>query len=105
MLTSGPSYELASLQTYGANVDQLKAEVGGTVKESDIEVALKSKKYKLVTVTHVDTSTGMSPCRFTDRALYGTDVGISRPVKYQGRGGRRSQSVSRYIGTCPSRNS
>ncbi|KAF8843897.1 PLP-dependent transferase [Paxillus ammoniavirescens] len=47
------------LQTYGAKVDQLKAEVGGTVKQSDIEVALKSKKYKLITVTHVDTSTGM----------------------------------------------
>jgi len=47
------------LQTYGAKVDQLKAEVGGTVKESDIEVALKSKKYKLITVTHVDTSTAV----------------------------------------------
>ncbi|KAF9221371.1 PLP-dependent transferase [Gyrodon lividus] len=47
------------LHTYGAKVDQLKAEVGGTVKESDIEVALKSKKYKLVTVTHVDTSTAV----------------------------------------------
>ncbi|KAF9245281.1 pyridoxal phosphate-dependent transferase [Melanogaster broomeanus] len=47
------------LQVYGANVDQLRAEVGGTVKESDIEVALKSKKYKLITVTHVDTSTAV----------------------------------------------
>ncbi|KIJ15900.1 hypothetical protein PAXINDRAFT_176387 [Paxillus involutus ATCC 200175] len=47
------------LQTYGVKVDQLKAEVGGTVKQSDIEVALKSKKYKLITATHVDTSTAV----------------------------------------------
>jgi len=47
------------LQTYGAKVDQIKAEVGGTVKESDVESALKSKKYKIITVTHVDTSTGI----------------------------------------------
>jgi alanine-glyoxylate transaminase/serine-glyoxylate transaminase/serine-pyruvate transaminase len=46
------------LQTYGANVDQVKAEIGGAVKEADIESALKAKKYKVVTVTHVDTSTG-----------------------------------------------
>jgi alanine-glyoxylate transaminase/serine-glyoxylate transaminase/serine-pyruvate transaminase len=48
----------SSLQTYGAKVDQVKAEIGGAVKESDIESALKAKKYKIVTVTHVDTSTG-----------------------------------------------
>jgi len=47
------------LRAYGANVDQLKAEVGGTVKQSDIEAALKQKKYKLITVTHVDTSTAV----------------------------------------------
>ncbi|KIM56501.1 hypothetical protein SCLCIDRAFT_132517, partial [Scleroderma citrinum Foug A] len=47
------------LQTYGAKVDQIKAEVGGTVKESDVESALKSKKYKIITVTHVDTSTAV----------------------------------------------
>lgn len=47
------------LQTYGANVDQVKAEVGDAVKESDVETALKSKKYKIVTVTHVDTSTAV----------------------------------------------
>ena len=48
----------SSLQTYGARVDQVKAEIGGAVKEADIENALRSKKYKIVTVTHVDTSTG-----------------------------------------------
>ncbi|KAI6149775.1 pyridoxal phosphate-dependent transferase [Pisolithus tinctorius] len=47
------------LQTYGANVDQVKAPIGDAVKESDVETALKSKKYKVVTVTHVDTSTGV----------------------------------------------
>ena len=52
-----------SLQAYGAKVNQLKSEIGGTVKLSDIEGALKQKKYKLITVTHVDTSTGAWPCR------------------------------------------
>ncbi|KDQ61594.1 hypothetical protein JAAARDRAFT_705023 [Jaapia argillacea MUCL 33604] len=44
---------------YGANVDQLKAEIGGVVSQADIEKALKSKKYKVITFTHVDTSTGV----------------------------------------------
>ncbi|KAG1907727.1 pyridoxal phosphate-dependent transferase [Suillus fuscotomentosus] len=48
------------LQTYGANVDQIKAEIGGAVKEADIESALQAKKYKVVTVTHVDTSTAIA---------------------------------------------
>jgi aspartate aminotransferase-like enzyme len=48
-----------SLQTYGAKVDQLKAAIGATVSQSEIETALKSKKYKILTFTHVDTSTGM----------------------------------------------
>jgi alanine-glyoxylate transaminase/serine-glyoxylate transaminase/serine-pyruvate transaminase len=47
------------LQAYGAKVNQLKSEIGGTVKLSDIEGALKQKKYKLITVTHVDTSTAV----------------------------------------------
>ena len=47
-----------SLRTYGAVVDELKAPFGGTVPLSEIEAALKSKKYKLITFTHVDTSTG-----------------------------------------------
>lgn len=48
-----------SLQTYGANVDQLKAEIGGVVGRTEIEQALRSKKYKVLTLTHVDTSTGV----------------------------------------------
>ncbi|KAI3600419.1 alanine-glyoxylate transaminase [Moniliophthora roreri] len=47
------------LTTYGANVDQIKAEVGAAVAIPEIEKALKAKKYKAVTFTHVDTSTGV----------------------------------------------
>jgi hypothetical protein len=52
------SYIISSLQTYGAKVDQIKAEIGAAVSQSDIEKALVSKKYKILTFTHVDTSTG-----------------------------------------------
>jgi len=42
------------------NVKQLKAPIGRAVALSDLEEELKSgKKYKIVTVTHVDTSTGL----------------------------------------------
>ncbi|KAI5863359.1 alanine--glyoxylate aminotransferase [Durotheca rogersii] len=47
------------LKIYGANVDLLKAPVGARPQLPEIEQALKSKKYKAVTVTHVDTSTGV----------------------------------------------
>lgn len=47
-----------SLQTYGAKVDQIRADFGTTASLVELEKALQSKKYKLVTVTHVDTSTG-----------------------------------------------
>ncbi|KAH9975896.1 PLP-dependent transferase [Lactifluus volemus] len=47
------------LQTYGAQVDQLCADFGRTVDIAQIEQALQSKKYKIVTITHVDTSTGV----------------------------------------------
>ncbi|KAI1766629.1 alanine--glyoxylate aminotransferase [Hypoxylon sp. FL1150] len=47
------------LKVYGANVDLLKAPVGSRPQLPEIEKALKSKKYKMVTVTHVDTSTGV----------------------------------------------
>lgn len=48
-----------SLKTYGAQIDMIKASLGGTVKIADVERALKSQKYKLITITHVDTSTGV----------------------------------------------
>ena len=50
---------LASLDTYGATVTQIKAPIGATVPLIDIEKALKEKKYKILTFTHVDTSTGI----------------------------------------------
>lgn len=48
----------SSLQTYGAKVNQLRAGIGAAVSQSEIEKALISKKYKVLTFTHVDTSTG-----------------------------------------------
>ncbi|KAF9564277.1 PLP-dependent transferase [Agrocybe pediades] len=47
------------LETYGANVTQLKAPLGGTVPFDTLEAALKEKTYKILTFTHVDTSTGV----------------------------------------------
>lgn len=48
------------LETYEVNVKQLKAPIGRAVALPELEKELKSgKKYKVVTVTHVDTSTGV----------------------------------------------
>lgn len=47
------------LEIYGANATQLKAPIGGRPSLSQIEEALKSTKYKIITITHVDTSTGV----------------------------------------------
>lgn len=47
------------LKRYGANVDILKAPLGDIVSVSDIEERLKAKNYKLLTFTHVDTSTAV----------------------------------------------
>ncbi|HCE54843.1 MAG TPA: alanine--glyoxylate aminotransferase family protein [Lutibacter sp.] len=44
---------------YGANVTMLASETGNVVSLVDIEKALSAKKYKLMTITHVDTSTGV----------------------------------------------
>ncbi|KAK3683489.1 pyridoxal phosphate-dependent transferase [Podospora appendiculata] len=44
---------------YGANVTELKAPVGSRPQLPEIEKALSEKKYKIITVTHVDTSTGV----------------------------------------------
>ncbi|KAF4594170.1 hypothetical protein EYR40_008973 [Pleurotus pulmonarius] len=54
----GDSFE-ECLTTYGANADQLKAEIGSAVSLSEVEKALQSKKYKILTFTHVDTSTAV----------------------------------------------
>lgn len=47
------------LQRYGAIVTLLQAEPGKTVEVSAIENALKEEKFKLMTFTHVDTSTAV----------------------------------------------
>lgn len=47
------------LETYGAKATQIKAPIGGRPQLPEIEEALKSKKFKAITVTHVDTSTGV----------------------------------------------
>lgn len=44
---------------YGAEVSQVKAPVGGRPEVEAVEAALKERSYKLMTVTHVDTSTGV----------------------------------------------
>ncbi|KAI7788854.1 hypothetical protein LA080_008746 [Diaporthe eres] len=46
-------------KVYGANVDQLKPAVGSRPQLPEIGTALKAKKYKVISVTHVDTSTGV----------------------------------------------
>lgn len=47
------------LTQYGANVTKLDGPVGGRPSFEEIEKALSQKKYKLITATHVDTSTGV----------------------------------------------
>ncbi|KAJ5432568.1 Serine-pyruvate aminotransferase/2-aminoethylphosphonate-pyruvate transaminase [Penicillium daleae] len=47
------------LTTYGAEVTHLRAPIGDRPAFEEIEAALKQKPYKLLTVTHVDTSTGV----------------------------------------------
>jgi alanine-glyoxylate transaminase/serine-glyoxylate transaminase/serine-pyruvate transaminase len=46
-------------ETYGVKVTQLKAPIGDRPQLDEIEKALKDKQYKMITVTHVDTSTGV----------------------------------------------
>lgn len=47
------------LKRYGANVTLLQSEVGDIVPYERVEAELASGKYKLMTFTHVDTSTGV----------------------------------------------
>lgn len=46
-------------EIYGSKPTQLKAPIGSRPQLPEIEKALKEKKYKALTVTHVDTSTGV----------------------------------------------
>ena len=45
--------------TYGVKATQLKAPIGDRPSLEEVEAALKAKKYKILTITHVDTSTGV----------------------------------------------
>jgi alanine-glyoxylate transaminase/serine-glyoxylate transaminase/serine-pyruvate transaminase len=47
------------LSTYGAEPHQLKAPIGSAPAPAEIEKELKANKYKLITITHTDTSTGV----------------------------------------------
>jgi alanine-glyoxylate transaminase/serine-glyoxylate transaminase/serine-pyruvate transaminase len=47
------------LKRYGAEVTILRAPLGGVVNPEDIETELKKTSYKLMTFTHVDTSTAV----------------------------------------------
>ncbi|PYH41533.1 alanine--glyoxylate transaminase [Aspergillus saccharolyticus JOP 1030-1] len=47
------------IETYGAHATQLKAPIGERPSFDQIEQALKEKPYKIITITHVDTSTGV----------------------------------------------
>ncbi|KAK2760872.1 hypothetical protein FQN54_002112 [Arachnomyces sp. PD_36] len=47
------------LQTYGVTVTSLSPPIGQQASLAEVEKALGEKQYKLITVTHVDTSTGV----------------------------------------------
>ena len=47
------------LERYGAQVTHLRAPVGGRPSLEEVEAALQERSFKLMTVTHVDTSTGV----------------------------------------------
>ncbi|KAL2355723.1 pyridoxal phosphate-dependent transferase [Cryomyces antarcticus] len=46
-------------ETYGVKATQLKAPIGDRPQLDEVEAELKKKHYKLITVTHVDTSTSV----------------------------------------------
>ena len=46
-------------ETYGVKATQLKAPIGDRPQLPEIEKTLKERKFKLITITHVDTSTGV----------------------------------------------
>lgn len=47
------------LETYGAKVTHLRVPIGESPQLAAVAAALKSKKFKAITITHVDTSTGV----------------------------------------------
>lgn len=49
-----------ALKVYGAKVDEINSSViGDSISIRQIEAAIRAKNYKIVTITHVDTSTGV----------------------------------------------
>ncbi|KAG9301228.1 hypothetical protein G9A89_012611 [Geosiphon pyriformis] len=49
----------ACFETYGSKVTQVGAAIGDRPSLAEISEALKAKSFKLITITHVDTSTGV----------------------------------------------
>ncbi len=49
----------AILERYGAQVTHVKAPVGGRPSIEEVEAALKQDHFKVMTITHVDTSTAV----------------------------------------------
>jgi alanine-glyoxylate transaminase/serine-glyoxylate transaminase/serine-pyruvate transaminase len=47
------------LERYGAQVTHVRAPVGGRPSLDEVEATLKQHRFKLMTITHVDTSTGV----------------------------------------------
>lgn len=47
------------LSAYGGTITSLPSPVGSSPTRAEITAALRSKKFKLLTFTHVDTSTGV----------------------------------------------
>ena len=47
------------LKRYGVEVSVLRAPLGDTIASSEVDAALHTQRYKLMTFTHVDTSTGV----------------------------------------------
>lgn len=45
-------------QAYGANVDKIEAAAGDVINPEDVRKKLAEKEYKIVTMTHSETSTG-----------------------------------------------
>jgi len=48
-----------SLETYGAKATHLRVPIGESPKLDAVSAALRTKKFKAITITHVDTSTGV----------------------------------------------
>ncbi|KAK3722711.1 hypothetical protein LTR37_002282 [Vermiconidia calcicola] len=46
-------------EAYGVKATQLKAPIGDRPQLDEVEKALKEKDYKIITITHTDTSTGV----------------------------------------------